>query len=276
MWGSMIGAGISAGSSLLGGLLGRSSAKKEARRARKWAAHREDTRLQRLRKDADAAGVNVLTALRGGAGAGGYVTHAPSLGGDTIASALGLAGDALARGVQAAFDYDPLDERRSNLELEIQEATLRNLNQQMSGLGAAPVATGMTRTSAGGGVLGGTSTPDIGRTSVTNPHNPSSGWRVNPDYLDAQAFEERYGDIVQQFAGVRNAIADFQYNQSIRVDDRPASVLRAGRPADVSSRRLNPTTERGQWFLGLPTFDQFRRFNRRARINNIYRSVHGR
>ena len=273
MWGSIIGAGISAGSSLLGGLLGRSSAKKEARRARKWAAQREDTRLQRLRKDADAAGVNVLTALRGGAGAGGYVTHAPSLGGDTIASALGLAGDALARGVQAAFDYDPLDERRANLELEIQEATLRNLNQQMSGLGAAPVATGMTRTSAGGGVLGGTSTPEIGRTTVTNPHSVSGGLQVDPNLPDAEMGETRYGFLGDLWFGLRNAYGDTVYNLP-RVPNVSGSTGVVS--SNGNTRQLNPTTERGQGFLGLPTFDQLRRFNRRARINDIYRSVHGR
>lgn len=285
VWSALIPAGLSAGASLLGGFLGRKSQKRQAARQRKWFVQdrehneaREDSRLQRLVKDAQAAGYNPLTALRGGAPAGTAMTHMPALSTDVFANAVAGAGNALATGIQAMFDYDPLDEDRAQLELDLMRAQTRQINQETMRIAGAPTASGSRYQSGGGyadGRLGETSHPEIGRTSVTNPHNPSSGWRVNPDYLDAQAFEDRYGDIVQQFAGVRNAIADFQYNQGFRLDDRSSPVFRSGRSTNDAARRLNPTVERGQGYFGLPSWDQLRRFNRRARINDIYRTVHG-
>lgn len=189
MWGQIAAAGISAGASLLGGFLGRRSAKKEARRAEQ----RADTYHQRTRADVEASGINWLTYIRGGGGPGAHATHAPTLGGGAIANAIGFAGESLARGVQAAFDYDPLDERRANLELQIQEATLRNLNQQMAGIGAVPTATGARNIDAGPSLTGNTPFED-GRRTQTWYGAPGSDWQPHPSAPDAQVIEDSLGE----------------------------------------------------------------------------------
>jgi len=51
--------------------------------------------------------------------------------------------------------------------------------------------------------------PTAGKVTVTNPW--TSG-EVNPGYLDAETFEQRYGDVAQEIAGARNAFADAYTN----------------------------------------------------------------
>ena len=45
--------------------------------------------------------------------------------------------------------------------------------------------------------------------TVTDPHE----WgEVNPYFSDAEAFEQRYGDIAQELAGVSNIVGDAAWN----------------------------------------------------------------
>jgi hypothetical protein len=272
VWGALIGAGAS----LLGGVLGSKEKKKDRAHAnalqqQAWA--RDDNRIQRTVADAEKAGINPLTAVRGGASAGNTITHAPGLGGYGIAEAIGAAGDSLARGVQMAFDYDPLDERRAQLELDIQEATLRNLNQQMAGLGAVPTASG-SRYQYGGGGLGGPSAPEEGRTTVTNPWPTNSGMVVNPNYVDAEQWEQRYGDIAQEIAGFGNFLADSGYNSdmgSTRVAHTGASggTVSSGNAVRGPSLGYLAADFAGWMTRGL------RRANERARFNNRFNQAFG-
>ena len=137
-------------------------------------------RLKGIVKGAEAAGFNPLTVLRGGGGAGFQQTHAPVLSGNEYASA--SVGDALAAGlgagVQAAFDYDPLSEEKSQLELEIMRGQLRRINggnAEYTRLGGAPAATGSRyRTSVPGtpvtnATLATGDEKEQGKRTVTNP-----------------------------------------------------------------------------------------------------------
>lgn len=217
MWGAILSTGLQVGGRLLGGLFGRKS-ERDAQRAaiaqRNWAADREDTQIQRMAEDADAAGINRLVALRGGGSAGYAQTHMPILSGNAVATAAHGAAAGLAAGVQAAFDYNPLDEQRAMIEMELMQAQIGRINQDMAldtRLGENPTATGSRFSST---VPGGADTAvtlanggqrEPGRRMVTNPHNAGT---VNPEYIDAEMCEARYGDMAQEVCGVRNAIVD--------------------------------------------------------------------
>ena len=168
----------------------------------------------KLRENAEAAGFNPLTALRNGGGAGFTQTHSPVLSsGAYFANAVG---DGLSRGIQAAFDYNPLDEEKSQLELQIMKGQLTRINQDIASatrLGGAPVATG-SRYQSGGGELGKQTPPTVGPTSITNPLPKVGGYSptVNTNLVDAEAWETRYGDIAQEVGGLINVFGDAYHN----------------------------------------------------------------
>lgn len=172
--------------------------------------------FSRLVEDSQRAGINPLTALRGGGGAGYAQTHAPVL---SLSAYQGAnVGDALAAGlqtgVQAAFDYDPVAEEKSRLELEIMRGQLRRINedtQAVTRLGGAPVATG-SRYRAGGSALGAASKLQAGERTLTSVFPVGSTLQPNPSFVDATAWETRYGDIAQEIGGAINATADTYYN----------------------------------------------------------------
>lgn len=167
---------------------------------------------QALVRNAEAAGFNPLTALRNGGSAGFTQTHAPVLSSSAyFANALG---EGLSTGLQAAFDYDPLREEKSALEMQIQRATLARINQDIASatrLGGAPVATGgrykrqEVSLSKGGPLTAGDRT-------VTNPW--WDGVEVNPRLVDTEVLEARYGEgLLTNIAGWGiNGTADFFYN----------------------------------------------------------------
>lgn len=238
----LISGGTKLFSGLLSGIFGRKSAKKQEARAR--AAAREDyiwertEGLKHLVAGAEAAGFNPLTVLRGGGGAGFTQTHAPVL----SASAYGAAalGDALSAGletgVQAAFDYNPLDEEKAELELDIMRGQLRRINQDfVSRVGGAPVATG-SRYKLGDPALSKMGPVEVGRVTVTNPHSAGKGWDVNPNFADAEMYETRYGDVAQEIGGAANVVADTLYNQRGRLSRWSASLSRA---VDASDKFLD-------------------------------------
>jgi hypothetical protein len=163
---------------------------------------------EQLRKSAEAAGFNPLTALRNGGSAGFTQTHSPVLSARTSNSIIEGIGAGLSAGVQAAFDYNPLDEQRAELELEIMKGQLDNIsraNKSEYKFGEVPVATGTRNVSVG-------PLPEAGITTVTNPNPVNSGQEVHPHFKDAEHSETRYGDLVQEVAGLQNLIADGYWN----------------------------------------------------------------
>lgn len=223
---------------VLSSLFGRSAEKKAWKRQQQAfemqrQASREDyiwqtgEGLKHLVAGAQAAGFNPLTVLRGGGGAGYQQTHTPILSMSAYQGA--NIGDALAAGlqtgVQAAFDYNPIDEEKAQLELQIMQGQLRRINREndmaVTRIGGAPTATGSRFK------LSRQSPPTQGETTVTNPL--PLGWHVNPKLVDAEAWERRYGDIAQEVGGGINAVGDTYYNQAPVLNRSYSSISRSFR-----------------------------------------------
>lgn len=139
-------AALSAGTSLVSGLFGRKEEKKRQARAIAEARrqeHRDDTKLQRLVKDAEAAGFNPLTALRGGAG-GFQQVHNPILSLGSHGGSLAAMAEQIGGSLQSAFDYDPLREEQSQLQTQLMRAELDRITRDGNGVGfgQVPTATG--------------------------------------------------------------------------------------------------------------------------------------
>lgn len=210
-WGQIAAAGIGVAGSLLGGLMGRNSEKRAYRQAiehRNWQAEREDTYVQRMVDQYRAVGMNPVTMMGRGAGTGFASIHMPTLGRSSMANAVGNIGIGLADAFQAAFDYDPVNEEHAQLQLEVQRAQIRNMNADTARMLRATNPATATGTTSHQPVLGGTATPEIGRSTVTNPWGTDTDWTVQPHWQDAEMFETRYGDIAQEVFGLGNLAAD--------------------------------------------------------------------
>jgi hypothetical protein len=201
--------------------------------AKEWAAYDRD-KYVRLAQDAQRGGFNPLTALRGGGGAGYQQTHAPVLsatgvyssetGGNTAA---GVFGNAIANGVQAAFDYDPLQEERAQIELDIMKGQLRRIQEgntaEYTRLGSVPTATGSRYTTAGNASLAKGGEMEQGQRVATNPFDKRTGILVDPNKTDVQNWEDRYGEIVGGLlGGAYNVYHDYKYNNRAP-DDRTSN-----------------------------------------------------
>lgn len=198
---AVIAAGISAGGSLLGGLLG--------------GGDESETKInyKALRRDAEHAGFNPLTALRAGGGAGFTTTHHPALAsGQFIADAMTGLGNMIAQ-------IDPMRDATAKLEHDIKVATLANIQADTAArlhatrsINGAPVSTGARNVVASSALSGKPLTPTVERPTLTNPHT-GTGLEINPAWVDAEAWEQRYGEIVGGvFAGGVNAAADAVHN----------------------------------------------------------------
>lgn len=239
----MLGSLISAGANLVGGLFGRSSAKKA--NEQNIAQQREfaQSGVQWRVEDARKAGVSPLVAL-----GMSPVSFSPSSVGDTsMSSAFSAMGQDIGRAVnatagpQARMDkqVQALTLTKMGLENELLASQIRRLNQVgppmpdgstrhvIPGQGDAPIlevrpATRMPAT------VGPT-----GRVGMTGPG------------MDAEAAEQRYGDIVQEVYGIANWIAD-NFPNATRVLNAPASYWGYG------SRRDRGAPGRGGSFHGAP------------------------
>ncbi|RWP57967.1 hypothetical protein [Mesorhizobium sp.] len=128
MWGEL----ISAGASLLGGLLGD-----------KEESTKTTIDYREMVKKAESAGFNPLTAIRNGGSAGFVQTSHPGLSsGAFIADAIGKVGNAIS-------SHDPMAEQTAQLEHQIRQETLRNLQadtaaRRRASIGGVPVSAGAT------------------------------------------------------------------------------------------------------------------------------------
>lgn len=202
----------------------------------------------KLRENAEKGGFNPEFALANGGGAGHTVSHVPftrMMGGGRniighaldafnetasgVMSAVGMGGGMPSGGFTSAFDYDPLQQQKSRLEMQIMEAQLRRLNGGVSyakGMGA-PMATG-SRYKNNSKLLGVRPKPQPGKASVTNPLPVGE---VNPHFVDAEQWETRYGDLAQEFGGLVNVFADTYHNVVGHYNDRDAVAAASQRTA---------------------------------------------
>ena len=170
----------------------------------------------------------------------------PVLSRSAVANTLGNVGVGIASAFQAAFDYDPVDEERAQLELEVQRAHLRNVNADTARmLSQDNTATGVTETYHAP-TLGGTAEPEVGRSTVTNPWATDTAITVNPNWQDAEMWETRYGDIAQEVFGIGTLGADLIRSgaQWIRANGPDISFPTLGRTTYTRNPRRQPRSAR--------------------------------
>ena len=218
----LIGAGISVIGNIIGGNSRAKAAQKAAEQERRWALQDRDESRQyargtykRLVEDAEAAGFNPLTALRNG-GAAGYSLYAatPALTSSGL-GASGAVGEAIGQGIAGIgnfiANFDPFEDKLREAQYGLMQAQLENLQVDTAARRAAmfnvPAVSGRRVVSAGP-ALGGTLPPEMVVPTVTNPWPTHSGMEVNPGFVDAEAWETRYGDIFQEVGGLGNLIVD--------------------------------------------------------------------
>lgn len=188
-------------------------------------AQLEDTRaysrqvLSHLSEDAQAAGFNPLTVLRGG-GASSYNAAAglaplsatrsfsspPQL--MNVPSKQAVGGSSTATAMQAVGDFlenfDPFADQKKEQEYQLVASQIAALNAgALSGVpkGAGSYASGTTerRPSGVGGALGKPAKWQPGDVNVTNPFQTEP---VDPNWSDAATWEQRYGEPGSWVGGV--------------------------------------------------------------------------
>lgn len=135
-------------------------------------------------------------------------------------------GDGINAALQYFNNFDPTKEQRRQLEMGLTKAQIENLNSETKRnlLMQVPSFTGGGRTTGGGfsgfvnSVFGQHSQDSPyskeGERSVTNPFPTNSGLKVNPNVIDAELGEARYGDneLFSTLMGAYNAYSDLEYN----------------------------------------------------------------
>lgn len=193
-WGPIIGAGISAISSLFGD---------DDEKTTETTIN-----YKKMAREAEKAGFNPLTAIRNGGSAGFVTTHHPALSmEDRLGGVFSTLGNAL-------MSFDSRAEERAELENKMLQAQLEQIGRQndaanRSWFGDVPVAMGASVVGADGRPAGGL-TP--GQRTATNPWPVGSGIAINPRLPDAEMAETRYGDIVQEVFGVGTLAGDVYQN----------------------------------------------------------------
>lgn len=159
---------------LIGGAIGAVGSFLSAQEANKPKTQTGSIDLMRLRADAEAAGFNPLTIIRGG-GLAGYANTTFSGGGF---SPFGEALSTFGSGV-AAWQYDPYSQQRQAMEFKLAQAQLDNLNASTAALGSRNVF--------GGGVLSSKPKPASPGTVLQFagvPFDPPPGWSPSSDVTD--------------------------------------------------------------------------------------------
>ncbi|AXH76642.1 MAG: hypothetical protein [Microviridae sp.] len=223
MWAELLGAGLSAISSLLGG--------DDEKQTTTTSVN--TVNYKGMVKAAEAAGFNPLTAIRNGGTAGWTTTvgNVLSSGGGGGGSPVSKAFGALASGAQSFLNnYDPMRDQKRELEYKLLEGQLAQVSNagvspaQMRQFGNVPTRTASAREpvspfssiphgaapenlntlafpqngpSQWGGpnaATGFTQPSSDNKNVVTNPWPRDYGVEIDTDVPDAQSFENRYGD----------------------------------------------------------------------------------
>lgn len=224
----MLPALISAGASVLGGILGKKSADKQAQQQYEHQKEFAQSGIQWKVKDAAKAGIHPLYAL--GAQTTSY--SPTSVGGTDFG--IPEAGQNIGRAIdatrsspeqQAALRLTAAQIDGVNLDNEIKKTQLASAlalaNQSQTSL-PGPFdrrqipGQGNTPTVSSGIPLEHRHaqpdfTPNIAG-GLTGPTGDPRQWAANPNYSNAQAYEDRYGEMSDWIFGPRNLVADFYYN----------------------------------------------------------------
>lgn len=190
--GTALGGGLlggAAGGASLGGALGEVL---DARRAQKQAYAREDTNIIRLVDQAKAVGLNPLSVIGSqGAAYQSGVAPMPSTGG-VVSQALRDAELAQARKTEA-------EARKAEAEANIAQFHANNVGRAMY----APTLNSFPAAGRSGVYDDGAAASDYGYRPATQ-RQTFAGVRLVPSgaFSDAQAFEDRYGEIMGALAGV--------------------------------------------------------------------------
>lgn len=160
--------------------------------------------LKKLRADAEAAGFNPLTIIRGG-GLAGYGSSTMSAMPDTrIADAFRTFGSGFAQ-----FQYDPYGEQRAQLEMAEARARIASYAKSSAPSGLSfgtPTSKGVQ------------SSPDLSFMSLP--------WKTDKGTSPAQAIQDRYGDLVEWIYGMGVLGADTLKNLGVRTDKIGAQLAK--------------------------------------------------
>lgn len=248
---------FSAGSSLLGGILNKKSAKKQQQQAQNFAKENSITDLTKLRQVAEKAGFNPLTALMGGAGSPAASNYQASY--NPAMSSGSFIADAMSRGSDAYFSYvddqaaqaesirrETEDKRRWEAEMANRPASQRfgyALSQQQEYRPQVRSAGPRMGSAVAASVVGtaAASEPSPSDGSVT-PSRQAIMVRGTPFYprsgsSDAEAAESRYGEVAGEIIGVDALIHD------TAVHARSRTMMNRGTPITQykTPKMLTPT-----------------------------------
>lgn len=222
----MLGSLLSAGASILGGVLGANSAKKQAQQQYEHQKEFAQSGIQWKVQDAEKAGIHPLYAL--GAQTTSY--QPTSVGGTDFG--IPDAGQNIGRAIDATRN-SPAQE--AALRLTAAQIDSVNLDNELkkTQLASAVALANQNQTSLPGPfdqrqIPGQGNTPLVGMPAAHRTNEPQftpnvagglhgadggpRQWAANPNYSDAQAYEDRYGEISDWIFGPRNLAADFYYN----------------------------------------------------------------
>lgn len=237
---ALIGGGIS----LLGGLFGRSDAKKrdaaaaEAAKVPQVTSHQVD--LSKLVTESRAAGFNPMTILNAG-GLSAYTTT--SVTGHNAMAAVPTApsfGSVLAGAASSAFDIYRQDKqvaagRQHELDLWKMQSSAPRAQARAAGATMGSLSANPRRVTASGPVtlttngLGEVATPEVGEVTVTNPYDY---FDVDPYTRNAEDKETRNGDneIFTFIDGLSVQFNDLWYNVTgLNSRERRAITMRTAK-----------------------------------------------
>lgn len=245
----MIPALIAAGASLAGGLINKSSADSnrdaQERIAAQNIAQQREFAQNGIRwkvDDARAAGVHPLFAL-----GANTTSFSPVSVGDSSSTAMGdavaSAGQNIGRAAQAAMSAPERQKAAAADALTLEKAGLENelLRTQILSLKRAQLGPPMPTLSNNQSIPG---QPATAKGDPATPKNKSLGMgggdklSARTDASDAEDWETRYGDVIQNIAGVGNLIYDGYYYAEPKVRSgwkwlqqkaRPYSFVGSGR-----------------------------------------------
>ena len=201
--------------------------------------------------------------MRNGGAAGFSITSQP-----VLSSGYGAIGEALGEIGNTIANFDPFEDKLREVQYRTMQAQLEGLQLDNSAArtrmfdvpavsGRRVVGSGPVLGQRSAGALGQPGVPEVGELTVTNP------WRdhvVDPNVMDAAAFEQRYGDseMAQMGYGLYVGQADFRANYGGYID-------RAMKAADWTLRNL-PPPPLPEWLL-YGTNPKRPRLKRRVQLN---------
>lgn len=200
-------------------------------------------------RDAQAAGFNPLTALRNGGAAGFSITSQP-----VLSSGYGAIGEALGEIGNTIANFDPFEDKLREVQYRTMQAQLEGLQLDNSAARTrmfdVPAVTARTRVASGPALAVGPA-PEPGDRTVTNPWTSAE---VNPDYLDAEVFEARYGDseVAQMLYGARNMWADHKHNTWLAIQPHIAPYREKQAKNEKRKAEIRGAARRNASDLGFP------------------------